>query len=185
METLKKKDLLLDMDGPVVDLLPTWLYEYELRSFEHVPVEAIKKYHHEQYVTDHVTFWESLQPALARARPTPGALFSVNVLMHYYNVYFVSYCHPAAPEAMSLKRLWVEKHLPEFDLDNMIFTKKKHLVMGDVLIEDSEEMLKDWKWTNPEGRGLLFKTGYTPEGKAWTDIIDLLTRKEIYNGPQG
>lgn len=37
------------------------------------------------------------------------------------------------------KRLWIEKHLPFFDVSKIIFTKYKHLLQGDIIIDDCPE----------------------------------------------
>lgn len=171
-----KPVLLLDMDGVVVNLLPRWLAEYHLISGEHIAIEEITEYHHEKFVSHKQAWWYALEPALFKAAPVPGALEAVTRLSELYDIYFVTYCSPQAPMAMIAKRYWLKTHLPWFDLDKVIYTKSKHLIKGDFLVEDSVEMMDNWCKHNLGGAGLLIKAPYNPYfGMTWEEIENWLT----------
>lgn len=46
------------------------------------------------------------------------------------------------------KRLWVAEHFPSIPKSNIIFTSKKHLVMGDILVDDKPQTIQEFMELN-------------------------------------
>lgn len=79
-------------------------------------------------------FWESI-PIYT------GAAQVMERLYKKHDVFILSAPWTQAPGCYNEKRAWVEKHLPFFDVDRIIFTKYKYLLDGDVIIDDCPEHL--------------------------------------------
>lgn len=165
------KTLLVDLDGVIVNLLPTWLRLYGENSREWIHLDAIKEYNHENVMTYPGVWWSCLEKALEQAAPVSGSSI-FDVMCSQYDTYIVTYAHHAAPNAHRIKLDWLAKYFPDFDRDRVIFTKHKHLVSGDYLIEDNVENIRRWELNNPGGEGILMQTSYTenavPTEYLWT-----------------
>ncbi len=68
--------------------------------------------------------------------PIDGAIDSINQLMEFFDVYFLSTPVWAVPESFSGKRIWVEKYFGDAIKKRLILTHRKDLVIGDFLIDD-------------------------------------------------
>ena len=188
-----KKVILVDMDGVLVDLTATWLRIYGERTGDWVHPDEITAYEFEQFVEYPMEFFSCLGQALEEATPTAGSSkFEDLYLNPDYEVYVVSYAHSAAPEAHKAKLEWLAKYFPGFPQDRVIFTKHKHLIHGDYLIEDSPRNCEDWG-NATDGFTIIvdqpYNQGYDADGRAPTfaavpKIIDgieaVLNRGGIY-----
>ncbi len=174
-----KPVLLIDLDGVIVELLPMWLAEYALLSGEHLKVEDITEYHHEKFVQHNSAWWAALEPALEKAKPVPGAIQAIERLREFYDMSFVTYCHPAAPRAAQIKTVWMRTYLGSWTTDRMIFTRQKHIIRGDIMIEDCEENLVKWRKHNEPCTTILVKAPYNPTGWDWNWIEDSLIAKTM------
>lgn len=140
-----KKVILVDMDGVLVDLTPTWLRLYSEATGEWIHPDAITDYEFEQFVAEPDVFFGCLQGALEQSTPMPGSSKFMDLYENPdYDVYVVTYAHGAAEEGHKAKLDWMACYFPDFPADRIIFTKHKHLVKGDYLIEDSPSNCDDW-----------------------------------------
>lgn len=149
--TDKKKTILIDMDGVLVDLLPTWLREYNEASGGKVLPHHISDYKMSA-CDDHKILFGALDLVdFAELPALPNAINSMKRLGEHFEVIIVSYA--VTPKIIGGKLRWVRKNLPWFNTDNIIFTKRKDLIRGDVLYEDNYEELmrrpKDERYLYP------------------------------------
>lgn len=172
---MNKPVLLCDMDGVLVDILGPWLREYALHTDEWIHPDDITAYHHEIFVRDSDAFWASLPHALLNATPIHGSLRAMRVLQERFDIYLVTYAHPAASEAHAIKLQWLERWLPFIGPEQVIFTGHKHLVRGDVFIDDAPANVQTWAAANPGKDALLFKAPYN-DGLRWDEILTRLER---------
>lgn len=153
METsIKKKVILCDLDGVLVNLLDSWLSIYKEMGGESIFPEDIKTWSFEGHIKNMPLFNSCLASALESAVPKIGAkAFSKLYNNPAYDVYVVTYASPHAQGlAYDTKLKWLKAYFPDFNQDNVIFTKHKHLVQGDILIEDSLENITAWLNKNPK-----------------------------------
>lgn len=76
-------------------------------------------------------------------KPFEGAVEVVQDLARGHNVYIVTAPWPKAVNCHIEKYYWVLNNLPEFDVSNLIYIKDKHLLHGDIIIDDKPKYLRN------------------------------------------
>lgn len=101
------------------------------------------------------------RPGFCRAIPPyDGALEGVIALRELgCDVYAVTAPMWSSATWMAERTDWVQEHL-SIQRDKVIHTSAKHLVRGDLLVEDKVSTLADWAAAHPDGTGLLFGRAY-------------------------
>jgi 5'(3')-deoxyribonucleotidase len=168
----------LDMDGVLVDLLAGWLpylneitgknLEQEdvnmwgLEDVYGIPFSKIRKPLHRP------GFWEDLPPYT-------GAAFFVETLEEMgHDVYIATTPFPSDNCAWG-KKMWVEKHLPFLAPTRIVLIHDKHLLRGDMLVDDKPENLVAF-----QGHRVLFNQPWNQSLK--TGIIEQwFTRVSTYS----
>ncbi len=156
--THNRKTVLVDMDGVLVDILPTWMRRYGAGSGEFIHPDMITEYGHETFVTDQALFWESLDETLRQSPPMIGSSY-FNQLCEDHDVVVVTYCHPAAENAYAPKQRWLRDWFPGAKF-KFVATEHKDLIPGDIIIEDSLKNLEKWEAAHPGGIGMLMEAPY-------------------------
>lgn len=162
----RKPLVLLDLDGVIVDL---WAEMWRQVSrfadedgFEaEIPAELLTwhiKIEHE--ATDRAVQRAFRFPGLfAAPEPIPGAVEAVRRLRREADVYFCSSPFIGNPTCASDKLDWVRRHLGSWAPSRTVLTMHKHLVLGDVLVDDRPE-LHPTEGVEPAWRQLLFTQPY-------------------------
>lgn len=81
---------------------------------------------------------------------------------------------------------WLEEHM-NVSRDDVIFTKKKYLVQGDVFVDDIQANVEAWARAHPRGMGVLwsqnsgqvaapFKSDNIVELRDWNKLIPMIIR---------
>jgi 5'(3')-deoxyribonucleotidase len=74
------------------------------------------------------------------------------------------------------RRRWIREH---FGDDDIVITKSKEHVKGDVLIDDKPANVEAWQKAHPQGRALLFRAHYNDNYRgdvrrfSWGDVYTL------------
>lgn len=167
--------ILLDVDGVLANFI-----EATLRTLRDLGVER----HH-----DEVTTWSiedslaltSSQRARMKARWSEpgfcasipvydGAVAGVEALRAIGEVYAVTSPMTSGPTWQHERTEWLVRHF-DFRRDDVVQTAAKHLVRGDVLVEDKPEALARWKAAHPAGVAALWHRRYNAgpayQGGAW------------------
>lgn len=114
----------------------------------------------------------------------PGARESVRQLQKDHDVYFVTTPFRGAKSdhvSWSADREhWLRDHFGAGS-DRIIHTSAKHIVTGDVFVDDKPENVRAWQEHNPSGFGLLWyqpynwdQRGELPVCHSWAHLFDIL-----------
>ena len=158
----------VDIDGVLNDLHTPWLKLYNDLANDNLKIEDVKSYDIAKYTKpgfDKKQFYTLLDtPGLFRNAPVlEGAQEGIQHLLDYkHTVLIISAFYPSLI-ACAEKTEWLQEHFPMLDLRNcLIFTKAKHYIKMDMLIDDCAENL--YKLTSPEEiggtYGVLFSKPY-------------------------
>lgn len=165
-------NVLLDVDGVLADFLEA------ARRVTGLPLEG------QEYdvfkpltVVQRVAAWEKIvQPGVVSGmQPMPGALAAVQALEGMADVHVVTTAPDVAvfPFAIHWHRERLEwlHRVFGIEADRVTFTKQKHLVRGDVFIDDRPQNVRRWARANPEKRAILFGAPYNVGGLAGWDAV--------------
>lgn len=111
-----------------------------------------------------------------------GALESVAEIQSLSEVFYVTAPMHTNPTWMPERVAWLEKVLGA-DPKHIIFAYKKHVVVGEMLVDDSPDNIRDWLEHNPSGVGLLWTRPYNAaQGdqfervSSWSQVLDEVKR---------
>ena len=110
-----KPILYLDMDGPLVDF--------------DSGVAHCASFEEKECIMNTPGFFENLPPA-------EGALEAVDWLIQHFECFILTTTPWDAPHSGMEKRLWVDKHLPNYFYKRLITSHFKNLNIGDYLVDD-------------------------------------------------
>lgn len=180
------KRVLVDMDGVLSETLSPWLAAWNAQYGSVTDVflsrDDITEYEFDRFVPEkhRQRFFALLHDfeVFADALPELGAIAAMRKLLASgLDVVIVTTVLADCPSGEQQKRAWLRRWLPEFNQKNLIFTARKELVRGDVLIEDCEANIARWRDANNYGWAFLVKQPYTPHGHAsLATIVDAILR---------
>jgi 5'(3')-deoxyribonucleotidase len=176
--------IFLDMDGVLADLLASWLpYLNEitgknledkdvnmwgLEDVYDIPFSKIRKPLHRP------GFWEGLPPY-------PGAADFVETLDGMgHDVYIATTPFPSDVCAWG-KKMWLEEHMPFLPYSRLILIHDKHLLQGDMLVDDKPENLVAFRghrvlfnrpWNKTLNTGIM--ESWLTRVSTYSDILALL-----------
>ena len=187
---MSKLTVLVDMDEVIVNLVDSWLDMYHQLGGERKTREDIKSYSMDGQFRDMALFWKAIDraPAMRIAKPLPGAIEGLRRLYETHDTFIVTYARTESwGKAHEAKLAWLWQHAPWFDRDKVIFARHKHLVRGDVLVEDNPQTIARWLdqerrvWAylidQPWNRGE--RTYFVDRVNSLSDVADALCGGEI------
>lgn len=88
-------------------------------------------------------------------RPFPDAQEAVREMLQVAEVYIVTTPYYRHKTWCYERTLWLYEHfgIPE---QHVIFARDKHLVQGDVFVDDKPAHVRDWREHHPEGQGIMW-----------------------------
>lgn len=112
-------------------------------------------------------FWEAIPPQehAAEVMEAMDKKFDVHIVTSPWIDY---------KDCYKEKRNWVEEHLPFFDVVKIIFTRNKHLINGDVIIDDAPHYLDEFP-----NEKIIFDQPYNRKTKGDHRVTDWLEIREI------
>lgn len=155
----KKKRILIDMDGVIVDL------DSEIRKWfsEHPHLKDRFETH-----PDHI------HGIFRKPKPVDGAIEAINKLSDKYDLFICTAAPWGNPDAATDKRYWIEQHFGNLFHKKMIITHRKDLIQADYLIDDSlSNGARDFKG-ELISFGVDYKTGLQNEYSNWKEVLDRL-----------
>lgn len=176
---ITKPIVLCDLDGVVVQLAEEWLRLYEQFGGEHIDPASIHYQNLERVVRNPKLLFKCIDKAhaLRTAKPYPGAVVGLLRFAQYADIKLLTYARPESyGVAHEAKLAWVWEHLPWFDPNDVMFvhSSNKHLVDGDILIEDNLNTVREWKKHHVHGVGILIDRPWNQDNKYKRRVPDLL-----------
>ena len=192
---MKKMQILVDLDGIVVDLLDNWLRLYNEEWNDSLTHSDITDWYLHKSVVPacgaDVYKYLDLPGTFLHSKPIPGAIESLGRLKELGHDITIVSSPATASHTYSQKIEWCTKHLPFLKSADVILAKKKHLIYGDLLIDDFAENLTAYKksWPNgmtatiaypynksAEGSVDIYAHSYLDFGSAWLEIEKFIVR---------
>jgi 5'(3')-deoxyribonucleotidase len=135
--------LLIDMDSVICDLMTVWHERYNRDYDDVLTVEKLKSWSSEKYVKPEcgIKIYDYLkEPGLfLKLKPLPNAIDVLERLNRHYDILIVT---SSLLSAYGEKELWVEEHLPFIGKQNLIFSHRKDMIVGDLLFDDAPHNLE-------------------------------------------
>jgi len=142
--------LLIDMDAILVDILKSWILEINRRFDEKITLEDIVNWNvgdcckagNKVYGILHEKgFFEDLDPI-------EGAVETMKKLQDEgFEIFIVTAPIMDSPYVFREKIKWVQKHLPFFDINRIIFSNFKDQIKGDILFDDAPKNIDPFSGT--------------------------------------
>lgn len=176
--------ILLDVDGVLADFITTYLHALAAvtGSYRH-PAEVIN-----WEIGKSLGLSEDTQrkvstllrkEGVASSMPVyPGAIEGVKKLTLVAEVYFVT--SPFTSPTWTYDRdQWLDRHFGAVG-KNVVHTAHKHLISGDVLVDDKPVNVRAWAKAWPLGTPVLWSQPYNERERTGT-LMRCLTWEQIYN----
>jgi 5'-nucleotidase len=194
---LKRLTILCDMDAIIADLTQKWLDHYNQEHSDAVTKADIKSWH----MASNVKIGQSVNDYLYREgffrdlKPLPGAIPAIVELKKMkHDVIIVS--APSWPGTSATDKIsWVREHMPFLNKRDIMLGHHKHLLRGDVFIDDSPDNIRQYRNHWPEHNGIMtiahpyneevkelvnvYADGYQDTQKAWGTLLEAVTNMRM------
>jgi 5'(3')-deoxyribonucleotidase len=174
----------LTWTGIVADILPYWFGKYNSLSGELIDWNIFPQWEVESLVKDSALLqWILEKPDFFyHLEPLPDVVeYFQKLLDEDYQLVFLTQLPRNSEFAARDKRNWVKKYFPKFDTRNMIFTHRKELVRGALLLDDNPTHLINWKAMNPDKRTITIDYSYNREQTVDYRLNKQTAWKDFYN----
>jgi len=177
-----KVSIFLDMDGVLADTHHELLKRYNEEYGENIVKEDIKEWDLNKVTkpnTSIIKYFE--EPGFFRSVPVyKGAREAVKVIksIRCVEMFIAS---TSTSNGFKDKEDWIQENFPEIQTKNIIFTSRKDVLMGDILVDDGLHNLENSKC----GNLIIFdqpwnRTGNIPNRamriKSWEELVDNIYR---------
>ena len=139
----EKLTILCDIDGVVNDLVEKVIAAYNKKYNDNINVNDITEYNVQQFLKPECkNVWMEFctDELLSTLEPTQDSLEVITELMGKHDFYFLSRTFPAHVKA---KDQWLREKFPLYTDKMLITCANKHLVHGDILIDDYLDNLNE------------------------------------------
>jgi 5'(3')-deoxyribonucleotidase len=176
MDDKRRPVILLDVDGVMTDFVGQMIKiindQFPLRSFTH---EDITEWNVEKCIdldiADVSSYCLSImsQPGFVMTmRPKDGTIQGIKVIQSLGDVYAVTSPMVLNPLWEAERRTWL-KNIVGLDRKQVISTAAKHLIVGDVFVDDKATNITRWHEAFPHGRALLWDAPYNRDRTHYDD----------------
>lgn len=147
--------ILVDLDSTVANLLPSWLSLYNDKYKDHLAIEDLKTFDISSIVRPECgerIFQLLDHPGLFRDIPPYRKAIEVLHEWHRtgHEITIVTAANPETPGMISDKWAWVRRYLPFVDLEHFVLCSGKHVVCGEVFLDDSPDQISRYRERWPE-----------------------------------
>lgn len=171
---MEMKRVLLDVDGVLADFVAGYL--------DLVAEVTGKRFTHQQVTEFNIGtalgFTAEQSAAIAAGvvtgfasnlAPLPGAIDAVKRLREIAEVYIVTSPWNKCDTWMSERERWLRTHF-DFPHSHVLHGSAKHLVRGDVLVDDKTETIVKWQAANPGSTAILWECPWNKHD-AWAGVL--------------
>tara|TARA_Y100000310_G_scaffold330212_1_gene401488 strand:- start:1026 stop:1610 length:585 start_codon:yes stop_codon:yes gene_type:complete len=162
----KKPIILIDVDGVLADFLtPTLnlingIIEHPVTEKDITQWDIFKSIKSEKHDIEKICFEEYSKDGFALSlKPYSNCIDSINHINNIANLYFVTVPVVSSKTWCHDRVAWLKKYFNIND-EQVIFTHKKSLVRGNMLIDDRIEYVKSWSKAHQNGTAILWKQPY-------------------------
>ena len=158
--------VLVDLDGVCAELLSRWVDEYNKKYNDSLSHELVDDWDALPKLVvkecgDKVYDLFSRQGIFKNLPVVPGAYDGLKAIIEMgHDIVFVTATPGNSLTGHYEKRQWVKKNFPFTEADNFISTDRKDLIIGDVLIDDSNHHIENFHKDT-----ILFKRKWNKVGK--------------------
>lgn len=162
---MKKLDIILDSDGVLADTHTLILDKYNWEYGDNLTIEHITDWNLEKFTKpgSDILKYFSKRGFFMQPDPCPGAVEVVNELCaDGHNIYVAT---SSPKEGYEDKELWIRRHFPKIPKRNITMIHTKHLLTGDILLDDGLHNLRptncrhpivmDQPWNRKDANGLV------------------------------
>lgn len=175
-----KPVVLLDVDGVIANFVDAFLTVTNSllgTAFVHDDVTDwdIGKSLHLTPSTEARVYGECAAEGFARLlKPYPDAIEGVRALTDVAEIYFVTSPLEGSPTWTHDREWWLNHYLG-YPRSRVIHAKSKHLVSGDVFVDDNDKNVHAWAKCNPTDYAVLWPQPYNraDRGFRWAQLVDL------------
>ena len=171
-----KKRYLIDCDGVLSDFCGLWLSICNSMYDTHFTATDVKDFGFHSLPLDKSErdrVWDKMRTAhIKDMKP----LYVGHLPENSFIVTSALSLHPT----WHLERIaWLDEHygIPE---KRILFTASKHIVSGDVFVDDLDSNVISWCEENPKGEGILLETTYTGKLANPPPNLRVMHREEVY-----
>jgi 5'(3')-deoxyribonucleotidase len=133
-------------------------------------------------------FWTGIEPIEDGAETLTGWLKD-----DFADIYIATSPWWSSPKCMQEKTDWVRRRIPKFPVKNIIMISEKHLLRGNILIDDKPEHIERWRgdnaivfaqpWNAGVKMGLHEATGcYVWRSPSWKYVDNLM--RSVFSWPE-
>jgi 5'(3')-deoxyribonucleotidase len=164
----------MDMDATIADIYPSLIEGLNLHYDLDLDPQKYREYFgdhsilHSDIRRDMVENVFSTDSFFRNLRPIEGAQSALAVLEEYYDIFVVTSPWLGSSRPYLDKYYWLQDYFPRY-ATKMIATRAKHIIEGDLLVDDHMPFAKEWKERHVCGR--IASLAYT-----WTDtsLVDYI-----------
>jgi len=189
----KRPVLLLDVDGVLADFMSAIL-------------DHVKELTGKTYAKSEITDWDIFkflehklpnvkagcleriaEPGFAAGlKPYPGSIEWVKRLNDLTDLYIVTAPADISPTWVHERTWWLNRHY-KIPADRIVYTASKHLVRGDIFVDDRPALVCEWKKHNPEGVAILWDHLYNRAQNdfydyrvdGWDKLLDIILKLSV------
>lgn len=161
----KEFSVAIDLDDTISLFIQSWLDRYNCKSGDHLDTDKITDWDISRFVLPewNLKVYDILKEdcIYEKAEIKKDVVETIQWLLEVADVYILTAYNYNIAKA---KGKWIEKNLPFFLIENLIFSNKKHIYNIDYLIDDNYEKVIGFN-----GCGILFQDENTPWNHKYTN----------------
>ena len=170
--------ILLDMDEVIEELVPTLLNKYNQIYGTHHEISEIQHWEVPKWDPELCTIIEHIDVILELPPKGDSIYYMEKWIEEGHEVYIIT--NTVDTRSQGLKQRWIKKYIPYFDLSKIVFIKDKHIVRGDIFVDDCIRNVLKWKKENPEGCAFLMRAQHNLDKDYRGGIVSSLKDVDDY-----